>query len=403
MKRVVVTGIGAVAPCGNGKNEILKAMTSGKTSISTSNVESVNFYGKVNEECLLVLNRKEKRYMDKASQYAIISAREAMLDSKLELEKLNLKKAGTFMGTSMGGFETMLTELTESVQYGLDRITLLGMPKSLHSMLGANLSIEFGFKGGVYTYNSACASSAMAIGEAYRKIQNGELTVALAGGSEACLVEQVFESFHRLGALSTKKNIEQASIPFSKKRDGFVLSEGAAMLILEEYEHAVSRKAEIYCELSGYGTTSDAVSLVAPAYEGIKDCMANALEDADVLINQIEYINAHGTSTEANDRIESKAIYDLFDSEGHSPYVSSTKSVHGHLLGGAGALEAFLCCLAINTGKIFPQVNVMLDDVDTDIGLNLLLDKPIEYQGGSILSNSFAFGGINVSLVFKPI
>lgn len=397
MKRVVVTGLGSVSPCGNTNEEILSTIKNQNQCFVKSKFDVVEFYGEVSEDYKTNFNKKQIRYMDKVSQLAFCAGEAAVLDSRLNLSELNKVRCGISIGTSMGGFQTLHTELTESALYGLEKISLLGMPKLLHNMIGANLSIAFDFKGGVFTYNNACASSATAIGEAYNKIQRNEFDVLLAGGAESCISEQVFKSFHRLGAMSTSKNIDEASIPFSKARSGFVLSEGSAVLVLEEYEHAIARDAPIYCEIKGYATTSDASSLVAPNTDGITRCMEEALHDAEIEAHEVEYINAHGTGTQANDLVEAKAINRIFS----SPFVSSTKSIHGHLLGAAGAFEALLCCLMIKNKQLFPQSNVSYADVDPEINLNLLLSKSIEYECGYILSNSFAFGGSNVSLVFS--
>lgn len=400
MKRVVITGIGGVTPCGNSKEEILRNIEEKKLGIEPSHLETASFYGKVDPSCLESLTKKQKRYMDKASQFAYLATKEAIIDSKLD--QADIEDATIYVGTSMGGFETLFYELTESAKNGLDKMTVLGIPKSLHNMVGTNISIEFGIKGGIFTYNSACASSAMAIGEAFSKIRNGDATVCVTGGTESCIIDQVFESFNRLGALSTSTDLNKASIPFSSERQGFVLSEGASFLILEEYEHAIKRNADIYCEISGYGTSSDAKSLVSPDLTGIKKCIENSLMDAQLSPNDIEYINAHGTSTVANDVTETKAISEIFLEKGSSPLISSTKSFHGHLLGAAGAMEALLCTLMIRTEKLFSQRNVTQDKIDESMnGLNFILDGDANYQGGAILSNSFAFGGINVSLVFS--
>lgn len=212
-----------------------------------------------------------------------------------------------------------------------------------------------------------------------------------------CIVEQVFASFLRLGAISQSDAIDRASLPFSKHRAGFVLSEGAAILVLEEYEHAVARNANIYAEILGYGTSSDARSLVAPDLEGIKLCINRALEDAQLCPEEIEYINAHGTGTQANDVTEGRALSQIFR---NNPYVSSSKSMHGHLLGAAGALEIAVCCMMIKNNVLLPQINVAKEDVDDELrNLNLLLDKPIKYSGNPVMTNSFGFGGDNASII----
>lgn len=403
MRRVVVTGLGAVSPCGNSKSEILENLEARNIAIVSSKLETTNFYGKVSEECLETLTKKEKRYMDKASQFAIIAAREAVTDSNIDFSIEESSKVGVSIGTAMGGFESLRRELVEPALHGLSAMSVLGMPKLLHNLIGTNISMEFGCQGGVFTYNSACASSAISIGEAANKIKNGELDIVIAGGVESCIFDEVFESFNKLGALSKSNKINEASIPFSNKRTGFVLSEGASILILEDYEHALSRGAEIYCELTGYGYSSDAKSLVSPDRDGIVRCLKNTLRNAGIKPEEVEYINAHGTSTEANDMVEAQAIEEVFGIGKNSPYVASTKSIHGHLLGAAGSLEAMICCLMISKGSLFPQINVKNEDIDQSINLNLLLDDLVEYNGGAVMSNSFAFGGINASLIFSKL
>ena len=403
MRRVVITGIGVISPCGNSVDELYQSLITGFSGIVPSEVQNANFLAQVNNECLNKLSKKEKRYLDRTAQFALLASREAVVDSDLNFEELDSNRVGISFGTSMGGYGTLREETINSKLQGLDSLNVLGMPKSLHNLIGTNISMEFNCKGGVFTYNTACASSSIAIGEGYRKIQAGELDVVIAGGSESCIYDEVLESFNKLGALSKSEKLEEASIPFATKRSGFVLGEGSAILILEDYEHALSRNAHIYCEINGYSVTSDAKSLVAPDFEGISLCLDKAIKRAKLLPSDIEYINAHGTSTEANDRIESKAIKTIFKDSVEKPFVSSTKSLHGHLLGAAGALEALICCLIIDNEVIFPQINMSESDVDKDVDLNLLLEKVVPYRGGSIMSNSFAFGGANSTLIFSKL
>lgn len=398
-KRVVVTGIGIISSCGINVEETWNSLLKGQCSFVKSKYSQVNFYGEVDSKYNDLLSKKEIRYMDKTSHFALLAAREAVKDCRIE--DLQGEETIVSIGSVLGGMETFTTEISESAKDGMDKITVRGMIKALSNMIGSNISIEFGIKGGAYTYNSACASSSIAIGEAYRKIQYGEAKIALAGGAESCIVEQVIESFSRLNTLSQSDDIKKASIPFSKDRTGFVMGEGAAILVLEEYEHAVKRGANIYCEIIGYGVSSDAKSLVAPDLEGIKLCLNRALSDADLRKEDIGYINAHGTGTLANDVTEGMAINQIFDNK---PYVASTKSMHGHLLGATGALEASICCLMIKNKILLPQVNVAEDDIDEEIkGINLLTDHSVEYNDKAIMSNSFGFGGDNASLIFAKI
>ena len=395
-KRVVITGIGTISSCGKNLKETWNALYEGKCCFSKSRFPEVNFHGEVDNDFNSSLNKKQKRYMDRTSQLAVLASREAVIDSGLEIEKEN---AIICIGTSMGGMETLAYEVGEAAKEGMHKMTVLGMPKLLSNMISSNISIDLNIKGGSYTYSIACASSAYAIGEAYRKIQYGEALVAIAGGSESCIVEQVFTSFVRLNAISQSEDISKISIPFSKNRSGFALSEGAAILILEDYDHAINRNAHIYAEILGYGTSSDANSLVSPDIDGIKLCMSRALKDANLNPDDIEYINAHGTGTKANDMVEGTAICQMFPQH---TYVSSSKSMHGHLLGAAGALELVACCMMIENKKLLPQINVSREDVDDELKeLNLVLDKPVDYSGGALMSNSFGFGGNNASLIIN--
>lgn len=399
MKRVVVTGIGMITPAGIGTEENWSNIEKLKNCLSKSNIEGTNFNGLISDEYKKSLTSKQIRYMDKVSQIAVLAAKEAINDSRINIDEIGGDKVAIFIGTAVGGMESLSRELNESTKHGLEKISVLGMPKLLSNMIGTNISIESNINGGSYTFVSACASGAVAIGEAIKKIRYGEIKVALAGGSEACALPQVLESFKRLGAVSTNDDINKASIPFSKNRSGFVLSEGAAILVLEEYEEAIMRGATIYAEIAGYGSSSDAVSLIAPDENGIELCIKNALKDANISHEEIEYINSHGTSTILNDKIESKVIYKIFNKK---PLVSSTKSIIGHALGAAGAIEAGLCCLMIKNKTLIPTINLEEDNIDEDVNVNLLLEKR-DYNGGTILSNSFAFGGNNASLVFKAI
>lgn len=399
MNRVVVTGIGMITPAGIGKLKNWEKIYCLENCLSDSSIEGTYFNGLINEEYKNVLTTKQIRYMDKVSQIGLLASREAVKDSKINIEDVRGENMAIFIGTAVGGMESLSRELNESTKHGLKKISVMGMPKLLSNMIGTNLSIEFKITGGSYTFVSACASGAVAIGEAVKKIRFGEVKAALAGGSEACAIPQVLESFKRLGAVSTNNDINKASIPFSKDRSGFVLSEGAAILVLEEYEHAKKRGAKIYAEIAGYGSSSDGVSLIAPDADGIELCIKRALEDAEISEKEVEYINAHGTSTNLNDKVESKVIENVFKSK---PYVSSTKSIIGHTLGAAGAIEAALCCLMIDNKKLIPTINLEEENVDEEININLLLKKE-NYNGGAILSNSFAFGGNNASLVFKSL
>ncbi len=397
-RRVVVTGIGSVSPLGLSKDQTWQNILTGKAFFTKSEVPEACFYGQVDNGFQSFLTKKEIRYMDRVSQMAVVASEECIKDSLLQCEKLNDENMAVCIGTAIGGIESFTTEITNSVVSGMDALSLTGMPKLLCNMVGANITMKFTLNAPVFTYSSACSSSTKAIGEAIKKIQYGDADIIMAGGSEASITRQALGSFGKLHALSQNNSLDKASVPFSKDRSGFVMSEGSTMLMLEEYEHAKERGANIYCELIGYGASSDGKSLVSPDLSGIKKCINNALKDGGVCSEEVEYINAHGTGTIANDKVESEAIRDIF---GSKPYVSSTKAYHGHLLGATGALESALIALMIKNKTIIGQINVLPEEVALECsGLNLLLNKNAEYMGGKILKNSFGFGGDNVTLVF---
>ncbi|MCM3380924.1 MULTISPECIES: beta-ketoacyl-[acyl-carrier-protein] synthase family protein [Shouchella] len=398
MKKVVVTGIGIVSPNGITRESTWENILNLESGIIPSKHENTKFVGEVDDVFNEPLSSKERRYMDRCTQLALIASREAIEDANLVINDENSENVSVFVGSSVGGIRALADEFGAAALAGVDQMTMLVIPRNLINMITANISIDLGIKGETLAYSLACASGTVAIGEAFKKIQQGNQKMILAGGTEACVIPQVIEAFRKLRALTSSKTIDKASIPFSKDRSGFVMSEGAAFLVLEELNHAKERGVEIYCEIKGYGSSSDAKSLLAPDMNGITRCMENALMDAKIASNEIEYINAHGTSTKLNDLTESAAIKALFS---HNPLVASTKSIHGHALGAAGAIETALCSMMIKRGKLIPTINVLDEDVDEDIDVNLLLGKTANYNGGEILNNSFAFGGHNASLLLS--
>ncbi|WP_339192187.1 beta-ketoacyl-[acyl-carrier-protein] synthase family protein [Bacillus sp. FSL K6-1003] len=397
MNRVVVTGIGIVSPNGNSREEVWENVSNLNCGIKKSNLPNANFVGMVNEDFNKSLTTKEKRYMNRCTQLALLASKEAIEDANICMDNNNSEDISVLVGSSVGGISSLAEEFGESALNGLNEMSMLVIPRALINMIPANISIRLGIKGETIAYSNACASGTVAIGEAFKKIQHGERSLIIAGGSEACVIPEVLEPFRKLKALTNSNTLNNASIPFSSKRSGFVMSEGSAMLVLENYQHAIDRGANIYCEIFGYGSSSDAKSLLAPDLEGVKRCIKNTINDANIDYNEIEYINAHGTSTKLNDSTETKAISDLFS---HRPFISSTKSLHGHALGAAGAIEAALCGMMIKNSLLIPTINVDHNDIDFEEPLNFLLQKPVPYKNGKILSNSFAFGGHNASLVF---
>ncbi|TSB46217.1 beta-ketoacyl-[acyl-carrier-protein] synthase family protein [Alkalicoccobacillus porphyridii] len=398
MNRVVVTGIGIVSPNGISRESTWESVVNLECGIVSSRHENTNFVAEVDNIFNKPLSTKQKRYMDRCTQMAVIAAREAVADAKLDINEGNNKDMAAYIGSSVGGIHALADEFGAAAVNGINEMTMLVIPRNLINMISANISIDLGIKGETLAYSLACASGTVAVGEAYRKIQNGYQKIIVAGGAEACVIPEVIEAFRKLRALSSSSSLEKASIPFSNERSGFVMSEGSAFLVLEELENAIERDASIYCEIEGYGSSTDAHSLLAPDISGVTRCMENALMDAQCAPNEVEYINAHGTSTQLNDLTESTAIKNLFNND---PWVAATKSIHGHALGAAGALETALCSMMIKRNELLPTINVSNEAVDKKIDVNLLLGKIATYQGGKILNNSFAFGGHNASLLLS--
>lgn len=398
MNRVVVTGIGIVSPNGITRESSWESIVNLESGIIPSKYENTKFVGEVDDIFNEPLTTKDKRYMDRCTQMAVIASREAVKDADLLINDENNENVSVFVGSSVGGIRALADEFGTAAVKGVDQMTMLVIPRNLINMITANISIDLGIKGESLAYSIACASGTVAVGEAFKKIQNDSKKIILAGGAEACVIPQVIEAFRKLRTLTNSKSLDKASVPFSKDRSGFVMSEGAAFLILEELNHAKERGVHIYCEIEGYGSSSDATSLLAPDLNGVTRCMENALIDAKCSSDEVEYINAHGTSTKLNDLTESKAIKEVFN---HNPLVSSTKSLHGHALGAAGAIETALCCMMIKKGKLIPTINVSRDSVGEDIEVNLLLEEVSNYNGGKVLNNSFAFGGHNASILLS--
>lgn len=403
MNNVVITGIGAVTPLGNNFSKNWSNVLKGNKNFNYDEILDI-VMGKIDDNFNDSLNSKEKRYQDRSAQLATISTREAIQDSCLT--KKYLEKFIISVGTSIGGINTTINEVTKSVKNNdLSSVDLKTILKMLPNMIAANISIENSIHGSSNTYSSACASGSVSIGEAYLKIKNGLSDGAIAVGVESCLNNNSLIAFKKLGVLAND-SLLNASVPFSKERRGFVISEGSCTLILENKKIAEKRNAKIYAEIVGYGNSSDGYSLVAPSLNGMELAMKNALDDASIKPNDITYINAHGTSTLANDRVESEAIYNIFN---EGPKVSSTKSLSGHMLGGSGALEAALSCNMLSENIIVKQFGFERQDVDQKLKIKnnllfnnkLLNNKLLNNKNNYIMSNSFAFGGMNSVLIFK--
>jgi 3-oxoacyl-[acyl-carrier-protein] synthase II len=411
LRRVVVTGLGALTPIGNNIQEYWDALINGK-----SGAAPITYYDtekhKTKFACEVknfnveeFIDKKEARRLDRFSQYAIVAADEAIKDAALDLEKINKYKVGVIWGAGIGGLETFQDEVMSYAKGdGTPRFNPFFIPKMIADIAPAHISMRNGFMGPNYTTVSACASSANAMVDAFNYIRLGMCDVVVSGGSEAAVTIAGMGGFNSMQALSTRNdNPESASRPFDATRDGFVLGEGAGALILEEYEHAKARGAKIYCEIGGGGLSSDAYHLTAPHPEGIGviAVMQNCLADAGMKPEEVDHINTHGTSTPLGDVAELKAISAVFGDHAKNININSTKSMTGHLLGAAGAIEAIASILAIKNGIVPPTINHTTVDENIDPSLNLTLNKAQKREIKVAMSNTFGFGGHNACVLFK--
>jgi 3-oxoacyl-[acyl-carrier-protein] synthase II len=413
LKRVVVTGLGALTPIGNTLPEFwegLKNGTSGAAPITRfdSTLFKTKFACELkNFEIGNFMDRKEARKMDPFAQYAMVAVDEAIKDSNLPLSELNPNRVGVIWGSGIGGLLTFQEEVKSYAKGdGTPRFNPFFIPKMIPDLSAGHISIKYGFRGPNYVTVSACASSTNAIYDAFTFLRLGKADIIVSGGSEAAVCEAGVGGFNALKALSERNDSpETASRPYDKNRDGFVLGEGAGALILEEYEHAKKRGAKIYAEIIGGGMSSDAYHITAPHPEGagIIQVMYNALEDAGIKAEEIDYINTHGTSTPLGDIGEIRAIQKVFGDHAYDMNISSTKSMTGHLLGAAGAIESIACILAINQSIIPPTINHFDDDPDLDPKLNMTFNKAQKREVNVALSNTFGFGGHNFSVLLKKI
>jgi 3-oxoacyl-[acyl-carrier-protein] synthase II len=411
LRRVVVTGLGALTPLGNDTPSYWAGLVAGKSGAAPiTKFDASKFRTRFACEVKGLnvedhIEKKEARKIDPFAQYAIISATQAMEDSGLNVDKINKNRAGVIWGSGIGGLRTFIDEIIGFAHGdGTPRFNPFFIPKMIIDIAAGHISIKYGFRGVNYATVSACASSANAIAEAYNYIRYGKNDIVITGGSEAAINEAAVGGFNAMRALS-ERNDEPAtaSRPFDKTRDGFVLGEGAGALILEELEHAKARGAKIYAEVAGSGMSADAYHITAPHPEGMgaQLVMNNALEDAGMSIHDIDYINVHGTSTPLGDVSELVAIGKIFGDDAYRVSISSTKSMTGHLLGAAGAIEALAAIFAIQTGTIPPTINHFEDDPEIDSKLNLTFNTAQKRDVRAAVSNTFGFGGHNVSLIFK--
>ncbi len=413
LKRVVVTGLGALTPIGNTKDEYWNALLEGKSGAAPITYFDTEKF-KTKFACELknfnvndFIHRKESRRMDRFTQYAMVASDEAIADSNLDLEKINKLKVGVIWGAGIGGLETFQNEMVNFCDGdGSPRFNPFFIPKMIADIAPGNISIKNGFMGPNYTTVSACASSANAMIDALNYIRLGHCDVIVTGGSEAAVTISGMGGFNAMHALSTNnENPQNASKPFDAARDGFVLGEGAGALVLEEYEHAKARGAKIYAELVGGGMSSDAYHMTAPHPEGIGviAVMKNCLENAGLNPEDVDHINTHGTSTPLGDVAELKAITEVFGDHAKNININSTKSMTGHLLGAAGAIEAIASIMAMQNGIVPPTINHENVDENIDPSLNLTLNKPQKRDINVAMSNTFGFGGHNACVVFKKL
>ncbi len=406
--RAVITGMGVISPVGNHLDEFWNNLIEGKSGIGlltrfdTSNLPTKVAAEVKNFEPTDWINKKESRHMDRFAQFAMAAAKMALQDSGLDLDKVDKERAGAVMGCGIGGVITFEEQKEVLMAKGSGRITPFFVPMLISNMAAAHLSIEFGLQGSSMTIATACASATNAIGEALRIIQRGEADVVFCGGTEAPITSLAFAGFCAAKTMSTEKdNPEQASRPFDKRRSGFVMGEGAGVLVLESLEHAKARGAHIYAELAGYGSTSDAYHITTPipGGAGATRAMRLALEDAGISLEDVDYINAHGTSTGPNDATETAAIKTLFGSYASKLAISSTKSMTGHLMGAAGAIEAIICAISIERGAIPPTTNYGEPDPECD--LDYVPNVARKQEVNVAMSNSLGFGGHNATVVLK--
>lgn len=406
-KRVVITGLGAITPIGKDVNETWKGIENKKCGIDKITLfDTENFKtklaGEVKEyDALKYFEQKQAKRFDKSSQFAVIAAREAVKNSGITEENTNYDRVGVFVSSGIAGLKTIQEQCEINYVKGNNRVSPMFIPMTIANMPAGNIAIEFGFKGESISIVTACASSTHAIGEAYKTIKQGYEDVIIAGGTESSICPIGIAGFENMKALSTTEDINRASIPFDKERSGFVMGEGAGIVVLEELEHAKKRGAKIYAELIGFGSTTDAYHITSPNPngEGGAKAMIRAIEDAGIKPEDIDYINAHGTSTHLNDSTETLAIKTALGEASKKVKVSSTKGNTGHLLGAAGGVEAVICVKAIENGIVPPTINYKEKDEECD--LDIVPNEPRKEQLNIIMSNSLGFGGHNASIVIK--
>jgi len=406
-KRVVITGMGAVTPLGNNAADFWQGIKSGSCGIDiVGRFDTTDFTCKVagevkNFNAEDFIDKKEARRMDRYTHYGMAAAKMAIGDSGINLEKTDLCRVGVITGVGVGGMETLEEQHNTLLSKGVSRVSPFFIPMMIPNILGGHIAIMTGARGTNFVVVSACASGTNALGEAFRMIRDGMLDVVIAGGAEAAITPLSFAGFCSMKAMSSNPDPGSASRPFDKNRDGFVMGEGSGIVILEELSAAQARGAHIYAEIAGYGSSNDAYHITAPVPGGAGGALAmrNALSDAGISPQSIDYINAHGTSTSFNDKFETMAIKEVFGGHAYKLKVSSTKSMTGHLLGAAGAAEAIICAKAIEDSFIPPTI--AYSEADEECDLNYVPNTGVNENINYALSNSFGFGGHNATIILK--
>ena len=406
-RRVVVTGLGAVTPIGNTVEEFWSGIKEGKVGIGEiTKFDTTEYKVKIAAEVKDFqakdrMDFKAARRMEPFSQYAVAAAKEAFEDAGLDMSKEDPFRVGVIVGSGIGSLQAVEKEYEKIRTKGPGRVNPLLVPMMISNMAAGNISIQLGLKGKCTNVVTACASGTNCIGDAFRAIQYGDAEVMLAGGAEGCICETGVAGFTSLTALSTSTDPMKASRPFDKDRDGFVIGEGAGIVVLEELEHAKARGARIYAEMAGYGSTGDAYHITSPAEDGSGAGMAMkfAMKEAGIQPEQVDYINAHGTSTHHNDLFESRAIRYALGKAAETVVINSTKSMVGHMLGAAGAVEVIVCVKSIEDQFIHQTIGT--EHIDPECGLNYAVGSPVEKKIDYAMSNSLGFGGHNVSLIVK--
>ena len=406
-RRVVVTGMGAITPIGNTVPEFWENLKNGMVGIrEITKFDTADFKVKLAAEVKNFdpterMDKKASRRMESFSQYAVAAAKEAMEDATLDMTQEDAFRVGVIVGSGIGSLETVETEYEKIREGKVGRVNPLMVPRMISNMAAGNISIQLGLRGKCTNVVTACATGTNCIGDALRAIQYGDAEVMFAGGTESCICPTAVAGFTALTALTTVQDPDRASIPFDKERGGFVLGEGAGVVVLEELEHAKARGAHIYAELVGYGATGDAYHITSPAEDGsgAAKAMELAMEEAGIAPSEVQYINAHGTGTHHNDLFETKAIKKAFGEDAKNLVINSTKSMIGHLLGAAGAVESIVSVKAIEEGFIHQTIGTK--ELGEGCDLNYAIDGPVEKDIQYAISNSLGFGGHNASLLFK--